>query len=59
MFVLAKETGWPLESILWDVPLCMLHQAEHVFMYMNNAKLRRPYTVTGTDLCDIQNMLGL
>jgi len=36
-----------------------VHQAEHVFMYMNGAKLRRPYSAIGTDLRDIEKALGL
>jgi hypothetical protein len=59
VFVLAKETGWPLMTILWEVPLHIVHQAEHVFMYMNGAKLRRPYAVVGTDLRDMEKALGL
>jgi len=59
VFVLAKETGWSMETILWDIPLHLVHQAEHVFMYMNGAKLRRPYAVVGTDLRDMEKALGL
>lgn len=59
MFVLAKETGWPLITILWEIPLSLLNQAEHVFMYMNGVKLRRPYSVVSTDIRDMEKALGL
>jgi hypothetical protein len=48
-----------METILWDIPLHLVHQAEHVFMYMNGAKLRRPYAVVGSDLRDMEKALGL
>jgi len=59
VFVLAKETGWSLENILWEIPLHLVHQAEHVFMFMNGAKLRRPCSINGADLRDIEKALGL
>lgn len=59
MFVLAKETGWSLQTILWEIPLCLLYQAEHVFMYMNGVKLKRPLLLVGTDIRDMEKALGL
>lgn len=59
VFVLAKETGWSLTHILWEIPLQIVHQAEHVFMYMNGAKLRRPCSVIPSDLRDMEKALGL
>jgi hypothetical protein len=59
VFILAKETGWPLQTILWDVPLMIVNQAAHVFMYMSGTKLRRPVEVMGNDLRDMERALGL
>lgn len=59
VFVLAKETGWSLLTILWEIPLSLVNQAEHVFMYMNGVKLRRPYAVVCTDIRDMEKALGL
>ena len=59
VFVLAKETGWSFQTIMWEIPLHLVHQAEHVFMYINGVKLRRPYTAIGTDIRDMEKALGL
>lgn len=45
--------------ILWEVPLRLLYQAEHVFMFMNGVKLRRPYAATGGDMSDMEKLLKL
>ena len=59
MFVLAKNTGWPMEKILWDIPLALLHQAEHVFLYIEGVKVRRSNHATGSDIRDMERLLGL
>jgi hypothetical protein len=59
VFVLAKQTGWSLQTILWEIPLCLLYQAEHVYMFMNGVKVRRPYEFVGTDIRDMEKALGL
>ena len=59
MFVLAKNTGWPMEKILWDIPLAWLHQAEHVFLYIEGVKVTRYNHVTGSDIRDMERLLGL
>ena len=59
MFVLAKNTGWQMEKILWDIPLAWLYQAEHVFLYMEGVKVRRSNHVTGYDIRDMERLLGL
>jgi hypothetical protein len=59
VFVLAKETGWSVQHILWEVPLSLVYQAEHVFMYINGTKLRRPFEATGGNIRDMEKALGL
>jgi hypothetical protein len=59
VFVLAKETGWDLQKILWEIPICLVNQAEHVFMFINGVKLRRVEAITGDDLRDIKDILGI
>jgi len=59
VFVLAKETGWDLQKILWEIPISLVNQAEHVFMFINGVKLRRVEAITGDDLRDIKDLLGI
>jgi hypothetical protein len=48
-----------MEKILWDIPLAWLYQAEHVFLYMEGVKVRRSNHVTGSDIRDMELLLGL
>lgn len=58
-FLLAKHTGWSMETILWELPVALLHQAEHVFLWRDGAKLRRPGRMGGQDRRDIARILGI
>jgi len=58
-FLLAKHTGWSMETILWQLPISLLHQAEHVFLWHEGAKLRRPGRMDGQDRRDIARILGI
>lgn len=58
-FLLAKNTGWSIETILWSLPISLLHQAEHVYLWHDGAKLRRPGFVTSQDRRDMERILGI
>lgn len=58
-FLLAKHTGWTMDYIFWELPVALLHQGQHVFLWEAGAKLRRPGRVTGEDRRDIEQMLGI
>lgn len=58
-FLLAKNTGWSMETILWEIPVAWLNQAEHVFLWADGAKLRRPGRANRSDLRDMERILGL
>jgi hypothetical protein len=59
VFLLAQNTGWSLPVILWDLPLVLLNQAEHVFLWHNGVRLRRPGRMHGQDKRDIEQLLGI
>jgi hypothetical protein len=59
VFLLAKHTGWSLPMILWELPLVLLHQAEHVYLWADGAKLRRPGRMDTQDRRDIARILGI
>ncbi len=48
-----------MEKILWDIPLVAVHQADHVFLYIDGVKVRRSSHITGSDLRDMERLLGL
>ena len=58
-FLLAKNTGWTMDYIVWELPLALLHQGQHVFLWADGAKLRRPGRVTGSDRRDMERILGI
>lgn len=41
VFPLAKEFGWSVDYILWELPLALLHQAHTWILWMNGTRLRR------------------
>lgn len=41
MFPLAKEFGWSLDYILYEVPMAVLNQAHAYVLWQNGARLRR------------------
>lgn len=45
--------------ILWELPLVLLHQAEHVYLWADGAKLRRPGRMDTQDRRDIARILGI
>ena len=59
MFVLAKHTGWPMDYILWELPLAAANQADHVFMFIDGVKLRRAAHIEGKEIRDMERLLGL
>jgi hypothetical protein len=59
VFVLAKHTGWPMDYILWELPLVVVNQADHVFMFIDGVKLRRAAHIEGKEIRDMERLLGL
>jgi len=59
VFLLAEKTGWTIDYILWQVPLSVMCQANHVWMWINGAKVVRRKSGTNKDKQEIANMLGV
>lgn len=58
LFSVARETGWSVEYLLWDLPLCLYRQACHVFLARRGARLRRCTSVSLQDRRDMLRLLG-
>jgi len=58
VFPLAKEFGWSIDYILWELPMSLFHQAHGWFAWNNGIRLRRPSRHTGCN-SDIATKLGL
>jgi len=58
VFPLAKEFGWSVDYILWDLPMVLLHQAHAYVLWMNGSRLRRVHR-RRVDSADIAKKLGI
>ena len=59
MFLLAEKTGWSIDYILWEIPLAVMCQANHVWMWMNGTKVVRRKSASDNDKKEIANILGV
>lgn len=58
VFPLAKEFGWSMDFILWELPMAILHQAVGWCAWRNGLQMRRRNKVS-CSLADIAKKLGL
>lgn len=59
LFTLAKETGWHLDYLLWELPISVLNQGIHNFLYSKGAKLRRPLILDRDEKNELARIMGL
>jgi hypothetical protein len=59
VFTLAQKTGWTIDYILWEVPISLMSQANHNFLYMMNIKTRRAGVVKAKQVEDLAKLLGV
>ena len=59
MFSLAEKTGWSVDYILWELPLALMTQASHAYLWMNGVKCRKVGGVAGEELVNLEKLLGL
>jgi len=58
VFPLAKEFGWSLPYILWELPLALLYQAHTWLFWSRNVRLRRAWR-PAVNRADIARELGI
>jgi hypothetical protein len=59
VFLLAQRTGWSIEYILWEVPLSLLAQSSHAYLWANGVNCRRQRQADGKELKELEAFLGL
>lgn len=57
VFTLAEKTGWGIDYILWEVPIVILNQANHAFLWTNGADTRRVLSSKPDKVSKIAKML--
>lgn len=55
---LAKEMGWSVSFILWELPLAVFYQAHTFLLWNRGLRLRRTWRPP-VDLADINRALGI
>jgi hypothetical protein len=59
VFSLAEKTGWAIDYILWEVPISVLHQANHTFMWLSGVRVRMKASMNHKEVKDIVRLIGL
>jgi len=59
LFTLAKETGWSLDYMLWELPIAVLNQGIHNFLHSKNVKLRRVLIQDESERDELAKILGV
>lgn len=59
VFLLAEKTGWSIDYILWEIPISILHQSNHTFMWANGTKVRRKLRPDSKESLEIISALGI
>jgi hypothetical protein len=58
-FLLAEKTGWPLNYILWEIPISISNQAMHYYLWKDGAKIRRTAIGRIDERQEIARILGI
>jgi len=59
VFSLAQRTGWSIEYILWEIPISLFQQANHVHLWMSGIRLRRRQYLEAIRIEELEKQLGL
>jgi hypothetical protein len=59
VFSLAQKTGWSVDYILWEIPLAILSQANHVFLCLTNIRTKRAGTKKARQIAELSKILGV
>jgi hypothetical protein len=59
VFTLAEKTGWGVEYIMWEVPIALLNQATHVFLWCAGVKTKRAGKSKAEKLEGLAKLIGI
>jgi hypothetical protein len=57
--LLAEKTGWTIDYVLWEVPLSILCQANHVWLWMSGVNVVFCNSINKNDKKEIAGLLGI
>ncbi|NDB81994.1 MAG: hypothetical protein EB127_04530 [Alphaproteobacteria bacterium] len=59
LFSLAKQTGWSLEYMLWELPIVILNQGIHNYLYSKGINVRFVQKFSDEDKKDLLKIFNL
>jgi len=59
LFTLAERTGWSMEYILWSVPIRLLNQGIHTYLYDNGVKVVRDSSASSEERTEMARLMGV
>jgi len=59
VFTLAKKTGWSIDYIMWQVPLKLMTQARHTFLWAEGVNCRSKGSFNQEEMKSIEKFLDL
>jgi len=59
VFSLAEKTGWQIDYILWEIPISILHQSSHTFMWLAGIRVRSKTQMKQDEYKELSRLMGL
>jgi mannose/fructose/N-acetylgalactosamine-specific phosphotransferase system component IID len=58
-FTLAEKTGWSLEYMLWNIPMAILNQGTHTYLYESGVRLMRETSTSSSEKQEMASLMGI
>lgn len=59
LFTLAEKTGWSLEYMLWSIPIPILNQGIHTYLYEDGVRLMRETSASSSEKQEMARLIGV
>lgn len=59
IFSLAQKTGWAIDYILWEIPICIINQANHTYLWMAGANTKRINKSNSKEIQELAKILDV
>jgi hypothetical protein len=56
---LAQKTGWPIDYVLWEIPISLINQANHTYLWMAGANTKRVTRADSDNIKEIATLLNV
>lgn len=56
--MLAEKTGWSIEYIMWEIPISIINQANHVFLWAAGVNAKRAGKIKAKKIEELARLIG-